>query len=118
MVSIFSKLTQSTSHALSHAMQCNKPVCFVTVSTRLRDDLERRYIEALRLSTKKSQIIEFFSSKQMLEKLANLFRVQYNDLTSFEKYWEAKYISKHTNLELEVSTVENEVSTRRTRWMH
>lgn len=110
--------TYSTSllpqHALAHARspsvdQGIRPICFVTVSPRLRKELARRYNEIEALEKISLPPVKFFSLRELLDGLLQTSNadIKMSDACNFLEYVHSR--KSYVDLVVESSEVENEI---------
>jgi len=80
----------------------HKTSCFITVSSRLRAELERRHLEIQNAARKRLPLCRFFTLKEILEKLSKR-RVN----CSFEHY--AFSCKSHVGFKIDITLLHNEI---------
>ena len=98
-----------SSGELSHAI---KPTCFVTVSAKLCQELQRRYDEVQKVEQVVLPRVSFFSFRGMLAFLLRVYHIAEGDTSvssscNFLEYVHSR--KSHEKLEVEPSLVENEI---------
>jgi hypothetical protein len=97
-------------HAVSYSRRLidtrpARPICFVTVSPRLRQELQRRYEEIEEIEKVVLPPIEFYSLRDLLDKL--LHDVDVSSACNFLQYTCSR--KSHEKLAVEPSLVESEI---------
>lgn len=105
------------SHALSYARRttdamsgASKPICFVTVSPRLSQNLQKRYSEVEKIERIKLPPIAFFSFRELLDNLLRMHAISDFETSSVCNFFEyANSRRSHKKMEVEMSLADNEI---------
>lgn len=101
---------RSSNKPLPHGISGKQPICFVTVSPRLRKELDRRYHEIEAIEKIVLPPVCFFSFRELLDGLLafkGVSDMRVSDACNFFDYVHSR--TSHSPLTAEESLIENEI---------